>query len=163
MCNLMHVINFIIGGYIMNPNTDSDNNKDQKSIADLVSDLTREITTLFRQEIDLLKKEMSEKVGQTQSGLVSLIVGGAVAYAGLLVLLSSAVLGLSLFMAGWLAALLVAIVVLIIGFSMIAKARSNLKAQNLLPQKTVEQFKRDQDVARQHISRDNASKQQHTA
>ena len=163
MCNPLHVINSIRGGYIMNPNTESHNHKDQKSIADLISDLTREITTLFRQEIDLLKKEVSEKVGQAQNGVVSLLVGGAVAYAGLLVLLIAAVLGLSLFMDGWLAALLVAIVVLIIGFSMIAKARSNLKARNLLPQKTVEQFKRDQDVARQHMSRDNVSKQQHTA
>lgn len=148
----------------MNTSTDTHNKKDEKSIASLVSDLTREITTLFRQEIDLLKAEMSEKIGQTQSGVVSLIIGGAVAYAGLLVLLIAAVLGLSLFMDGWLAALLVAVVVLIIGFSMIAKARSNLKARNLMPQKTVAQLKRDQDMARQHTTnRDSTTKQQHTA
>ena len=146
----------------MNPNTDSPH-KDEKSIANLFSDLTREITTLFQQEIDLFKKEISEKVGQTQNGVISLVIGGAVAYAGLLVLLISAVLGLSLFMDGWLAALLVAVVVLIIGFIMIATAKSKLKAQNLLPQKTVAQFKRDQDMARQHISRNTATKQQHTA
>jgi xanthine/uracil permease len=147
----------------MNPSTDSHSKKEEKSIANLVSDLTREITTLFRQEIDLLKSEMSEKLGQTQSGVIALIIGGAVAYAGLLVFLIAAVLGLALFMDGWLAALLVAVVVLIIGLSMIAKARSNLKAQNLLPQKTVAQLKRDQDMARQHTSRDSSTNQQHTA
>ncbi|MGB3223072.1 MAG: phage holin family protein [Desulforhopalus sp.] len=147
----------------MNPNTDSHNKKDEKSIANLVSDLTKEITTLFRQEIDLLKSEMSEKIGQTQSGVVSLIIGGAVAYAGLLVLLLAAVLGLALFMEGWLAALLIAVVVLIVGFSMISKAKSNLKAQNLMPQKTVAQLKSDQDMARQHTSANKSTKQQHTA
>jgi uncharacterized membrane protein YqjE len=163
MCNLMYVITHYPGGYIMNPSTDSHNKKDDKSIVNLVADLTREITTLFRQEINLLKTEMSEKLGQTQSGVVSLIIGCAVAYAGLLVLLLAAVLGLALIMDEWLAALLVAVVVLIIGMILIAKARSNLKAQNLLPQKTVAQLKRDQDVARQHASRDSSTKQQHTA
>lgn len=148
----------------MNPNTDTNNKKDEKSIVNLVSDLTREITTLFRQEIGLLKSEMSEKIGQTQSGVVSLIIGGAVAYAGLLILLFAAVLGLALFMDGWLAALLVAVVVMIIGMSMIAKAKSNLKAQNLIPQKTVDQLKRDQDVVRQHTtSMDSDTKQHHAA
>ncbi|MBM9604051.1 phage holin family protein [Desulfopila inferna] len=99
----------------------------ENSIADLFTDLSREVTTLLRQEFGLAKTEMSEKAGQATSGLISLVVGGAVAYAGVLVLLMAAVLALGLFLDLWLSALIVAVVVLIIGISMIGKAKANLK------------------------------------
>jgi hypothetical protein len=124
--------------------------KEDKSIGALISDLTRDITTLFRQEISLVKTEMSEKVGQAESGATMLVVGGAVAYAGLLFLLIAAVLGLSLYMEPWLAALIVAAAALIIGLMMVAKGKSNLKARNLMPEKTVESLQRDKYLARKH-------------
>ncbi len=122
----------------------------EKSIADLFTDLSREITTLLRQEVGLAKTEMSEKAGQATSGLISLVVGGAVAYAGVLVLLMAAVLALGLFFDLWLSALIVAVVVLIIGVSMIGKAKANLKMHNLMPEKTIESIKRDKNVAQEH-------------
>jgi uncharacterized membrane protein len=124
--------------------------REDKSISTLLSDLTREITTLFRQEVLLVKTEISEKAGQAQSGLTSIVVGGAVAYAGVLVLLIAAVLGLSLIMPAWLAAFLVAVVVLVIGMSMIGKGKNNLRARNLMPRKSVESLQRDKQVAREH-------------
>ena len=121
-----------------------------KSIAQLFSDLTREITTLMRQEVGLVKKEVSEKVNQGKNGLISLVIGGAVAYAGLLVLLFAAVFALGKIMELWLAALAVAVVVLIIGMVMISKAKANLKAENLVPRRSVESLKRDTHLAQQH-------------
>ncbi len=126
--------------------------KEDKSIATLISDLTRDITTLFRQEILLVKTEVSEKVGQAESGMTMLIVGGAIAYAGLLFLLAAAVLGLSLYLQPWLSALIVAGVVLIVGLIMVAKGRKNLKARNLIPEKTVESLQRDKLLAQKHVT-----------
>lgn len=126
--------------------------KEEKTIGTLISDLTRDITTLFRQEIRLVKTEMTEKVEQAESGVTMLAVGGAVAYAGLLILLAAAVLGLSLYLEPWLAALIVAAVVLIIGLIMVAKGKSNLKARNFVPEKTVESLQRDKDLAQKHTT-----------
>jgi hypothetical protein len=124
--------------------------KEEKSIGALISDLTRDISTLFRQEILLAKTEMSEKVEQAESGATMLLVGGAVAYAGLLLLLAAAVLGLSLYLEPWLAALIVAAVVLLVGLVMVAKGKKNLKARNLMPEKTVESLQRDRYLAEKH-------------
>ena len=126
--------------------------KEEKTIATLISDLTRDITTLFRQEVRLVKTEMSEKVEQAESGMTMLVVGGAVAYAGFLFLLAAAILGLSLFLQPWLSALIVAAVVLIVGLVMVAKGRKNLKARNLLPEKTVESLQRDKLLAQKHVT-----------
>jgi hypothetical protein len=126
--------------------------KEDKSIATLISDLTRDITTLFRQEIRLVKTEVSEKVGQAESGMTMLVVGGAIAYAGLLFLLAAAVLGLSLYLQPWLSTLIVAGVVLIVGLIMVTKGRQNLKAHNLVPEKTVESLQRDKLLAQKHVT-----------
>jgi hypothetical protein len=126
--------------------------KEEKSIAGLISDLTRDITTLFRQEMNLVKTEMSEKVGQAESGVTMLIIGGAVAYAGFLVLLVAAVIGLSFVVEPWLAALIVACVALLIGIVLLMNGRSNLKAHNLIPEKTVESLQRDKYLAEKHAT-----------
>lgn len=126
--------------------------KEEKSITALISDLTRDITTLFRQEIRLVKTEMSEKVEQAESDITLLVVGGAVAYAGLLMLLIAAILVLSLYMEPWLAALIVAGVVLVSGLIMVGKGRKGLKARNLIPKKTVESLQRDRNLAQRHTA-----------
>ncbi|MDW7772625.1 MAG: phage holin family protein [Desulfobulbaceae bacterium] len=124
--------------------------RDEKSITVLLSDLTREITTLFKQEVRLVKIEMSEKIDQAESGVVWMIVGGALAYAGLLILLYAVVLGFSEVMAAWLSALIVAGVVMAIGLGIVGKGKAYLRARNLMPQKTVESLQRDKQVAQEH-------------
>ena len=136
----------------MNVNTQTSSQKGDKSISALISNLTEEISTLFRQEVGLVKTEMSEKAGQAQSGLMSMIIGGAVAYAGLLILLFAAVLGLALYMDAWLAALIVAGVVLIIGISMVGKGKSDLKARNLMPRKTMDSLRSDKRLTQEHTA-----------
>lgn len=126
--------------------------KEEKSVTGLLSDLTRDITTLFRQEIRLVKTEMSEKVEKAESGLTMLVVGGAVAYAGFLMLLVAAILGLSLYVDPWIAALIVAVVILVVGLIMLGRGKSNLKARNLMPEKTVESLQRDRSLAQKHTA-----------
>lgn len=126
--------------------------KEEKTITGLLSDLTRDITTLFRQEIRLVKTEMSEKVEQAESGMTMLVVGGAVAYAGFLMLLVAVILGLSLYVDPWIAALIVAVVILVVGLIMLGKGKSSLKARNLMPEKTVESLQRDRSLAQKHTA-----------
>ncbi|MEW6613756.1 MAG: phage holin family protein [Pseudomonadota bacterium] len=126
--------------------------KDERSLASLFKELTGEMSLLVRKEVELAKVETTEKVTQAGAGLASLAVGGAVAFAGFLVLLAALVLGLGQVMALWLAALIVGVVVLGIGFMLLQKGRDNLKAQNLTPRRTVESLRRDKQFAKEQMT-----------
>jgi hypothetical protein len=56
--------------------------KSDKSLATLLSDLSRETVDLIQKEIALAKAEMSQKVASAQTAVVSMAAGGAVAFAG---------------------------------------------------------------------------------
>ena len=93
---------------------DMDQRDESRGIGDLLGDLGRHVSTLVRKEIDLARVEVTSSVGRLSRGAAMAGAGGAVLYAGLLVLLLAIVLGL--IQAGidaWLAALIVAVVVVV--------------------------------------------------
>jgi len=89
--------------------------KDERSIGQLLKELTLESRTLLKQEVDLAKTEISEKATRLGANLGEVAVGGAVAFLGAIALLLAAVYGLtsllnkfmSLGVAAWLAPLIV--------------------------------------------------------
>jgi xanthine/uracil permease len=131
--------------------------KKEPSLAGLVTDFTRELSTLVRQEGQLMKAELSEKVSEAGAGVGSLTVGGAVLFAGFLLLLLAAVAGLNDIMDTvavdypWLSPLIIGTIVAIVGLVLLQKGRSNLKARNLMPKKSGESLRRDSEVLREHI------------
>jgi hypothetical protein len=127
--------------------------RDERSLGDLFSDLSRETTTLVRQEVQLAKAELTQSATEAARGIGMLVAGGAVAYAGLLFLLLAIVFGL--IEAGWdawLSALVVSLVVVAIGAVLVLRARESLKPANLAPQKTVETLKEDAAWAKEQIT-----------
>jgi xanthine/uracil permease len=123
--------------------------RDERSLGDLFSDLSRETTTLVRQEVQLAKAELTQSATEAARGIGMLVAGGAVAYAGLLFLL------LAIIEAGWdpwLSALVVGLVVVAIGAVLVLRARESLKPTNLAPQKTVETLKEDAAWAKEQIT-----------
>jgi hypothetical protein len=127
--------------------------RDERSLGDLFSDLSRETTTLVRQEVQLAKAELTQSATEVARGIGMLVAGGAVAYAGLLFLLLAIVFGL--IEAGWdawLSALAVGLVVVAIGAVLVLRARESLKPANLAPRRTVETLKEDQEWAKQQIT-----------
>jgi hypothetical protein len=127
--------------------------RDERSLGDLFSDLSRETTTLVRQEVQLAKTELTQSATEVARGIGMLVAGGAVAYAGLLFLLLAIVFGL--IEAGWdawLSALAVGVVVVAIGAVLVLRARESLKPANLAPRRTVETLKEDQEWAKEQIT-----------
>ena len=127
--------------------------RDERSLGDLFSDLSRETTTLVRQEVQLAKAELTQSATEAARGIGMLVAGGAVAYAGLLFLLLAIVYGL--IEAGWdawLSALAVGLVVVAIGAILVLRARESLKPANLAPRRTVETLKEDQEWAKEQIT-----------
>lgn len=127
--------------------------RDERSLGDLFSDLSRETTTLVRQEVQLAKAELTQSATEAARGIGMLVAGGAVAYAGLLFLLLAIVFGL--IEAGWdawLSALVVGLVVAAIGAVLVLRARESLKPANLAPRRTIETLKEDQEWAKEQIT-----------
>lgn len=116
----------------------------------LFSNLTDEVRTLVRNEIQLAQAEMAAKATQAAKGAASIAIAGAVMFCGLLVLLAAAVFGLSTVMPAWLAALIVGVVVLIIGAIMVQAGRKKLQKLNLTPDRTVASFRNDKEFTKQH-------------
>lgn len=127
--------------------------RDERSLGDLFSDLSRETTTLVRKEVQLAKAELTQSATEAARGIGMLVAGGAVAYAGLLFLLLAIVFGL--IQAGWdawVSALVVGLVVVAIGAILVLRARESLKPANLAPRRTVETLKEDQEWAKEQIT-----------
>ena len=124
---------------------------DDRSLKDLFADLTHNVTTLFRKEIELARAEISEKIGQTGTAVGLIAAGAILALAALIVLLQALALGLAeLGLAPGLAALIVGAVVAIIAFALLYKGMNNLKASSLTPTRTVEALRQDADVIKEH-------------
>lgn len=134
--------------------------KDDRSLGQLLKELTSETTTLLRQEVDLAKTEMSEKASRLGTNLGSLAVGGGVAFLGALALLAAAIYGLtsildqflSLGVAVWLAPLIIGLILAAVGYSLVKKALETLKRESLAPQKTTESLQENKEWLKQKIS-----------
>jgi len=112
---------------------------DDRSLGDLFAELSRETSVLVRKEVELATTEMSGKLKHagTQSGIIA--AGGALVHAGLLVLLAAIVILLAqVGVTPWLSALIVAIVVMAIGYAMANGAMSKLRQTSYKPTQTME-------------------------
>ena len=125
---------------------------DDRSLKDLLADLTDSITTLFRQEIQLARAETSEKISQVGVAIGAIAGGAILALAALIVLLQALVIGIAEagVPPGW-ASLIVGVVVAIIAYVLIHKGTSDLKASNLAPDRTMSSLKRDAQVVKEQV------------
>jgi xanthine/uracil permease len=117
--------------------------RDERSLGDLFADLSRQTSELVRQEVNLAKAEMTQKAREVSKDAGFIGAGGALAYAGLLVLLAMLVLLLGIWIPMWLSALIVGVVVVAIGGFLILRGRDGLTKTNLTPQQTVDTLKED--------------------
>jgi len=124
--------------------------QDDRSLGELFGDLTREMGTLVRQEVELAKTEMTQKATRAGRNIASIAVGGAVAYAGFLALLAAIVFGLvELGLAAWLSALIVGLVVAGIGYFLVQRGLTALKEMDPAPRQTIETLKEDAEWAKE--------------
>lgn len=108
-----------------------------QSVKSLLVELVNNVGKLVRQEVQLVQVETSEKASQALEGIFVIIGGLLVAFAALLILLQALVVGVANFVEPWLASVIVGVVVAIIAFAMIKYGQSNLKTENLTPDRTL--------------------------
>ena len=123
-----------------------------RSLGDLFGDLTDQLSRLIRQEIALARTETMARVTTVGRDAALVGAGGALAYAGLLVLLAAVVLWLiDVGLDAWAAALLVGALVAAIGGGMVLVGRNRLAAADLTPHRTIKTLQDDADWAKERL------------
>jgi len=123
---------------------------DDRSLKELLSDLTGSLTTLVRKEIQLARAETSEKITQSAVALGAIAAGGILALAALIVLLQALVIAITeLGVPPALSALIVGLVVAVIAYGLVYKGTNDLKASSLAPNRTIDSLRRDAHVVKE--------------
>ena len=126
--------------------------QDDRSLGELFAELAQETSTLVRQEVELARVELGQKAAGVGRAVASLVLGGAVAYAGFLAIMAAVIVALAdAGLPWWLSALLVGVVVAGVGYVLVARARTALQRVELAPRRTVETLKEDREWAKEQI------------
>ena len=116
----------------------------ETSTAELVTRLTQQSTELMRSELKLAQAEMTEKA--KKAGIGAGLFGGAglIALYGVGALIATIILVLALFLAPWLAALIVTVVLFAIaGVVALMGKKQVSQATPAAPEKTIDNVKQD--------------------
>ncbi|PWT71587.1 MAG: phage holin family protein [Chloroflexi bacterium] len=126
----------------------------EDALGDLLSQLISQTSALVQREIDLARTEMSQKVAQVSRGARMIAIGGALAYAGFLAILATAVIALVEYasLPWWVATLAVGALTLVIGLFVAMGGSRALQLQHLAPQKTLQMLKEDAEWARERAT-----------
>jgi hypothetical protein len=115
---------------------------DDRSLAELFAELSRETGLLVRKEVELATTEMTARAKIAGAHAATVAAGGALAHAGLLVFLAAVVIGLAqLGIEPWLSALIVAVVTIGIGYVVATKGLTSLRRTTIVPTETIQSIK----------------------
>jgi len=122
------------------------------SVVGLLRQLTHEVPSLFTKELALAKAEVQASLNTLKAGIAGVAGGAMVLMAGFIILLMAVVYGLSTMMAPWLAALIVGVVVMIIGFVMVQSGKKQFEPSHFKPDRTLDALNKDQEALRRKAS-----------
>jgi hypothetical protein len=115
----------------------------ETSIGQLIGNISDDLSTLFRQEVELAKAEVRQEATKAGKAAGMLGAAGFAGYLAVLLLSFAVVYGLSNVMdAGW-AALIVAVVWAIVGGVLYVSGRNKLRSVDPVPRQTVDTIKED--------------------
>jgi hypothetical protein len=115
---------------------------EERSIGELIGDLTRETTQLVRQEINLAKTELTVKATKVGKDIGLIAAGGVLAFTGALALVAFLILALiRLGLSPWLSALLVGVVLAGVGAALAMSGLKKLRDVDPVPHQAVEALK----------------------
>lgn len=118
--------------------------QDNRSLGELLAELSGETSRLVRKEVELATTEMTAKARTAGGHVATAAIGGALAHAGLLVLLAALVIGLAqLGMPAWLSATIVAVATMAIGYVLINKGAGALRTTSVVPTQAIQSLKED--------------------
>ena len=137
-----------------------DTAKADQSLGALIRELTREVSLLFHQEVELAKTELSEKAALVGRSVAAIALAGTIALLGGLALLLAVIAGLGALLdtflptgvAVWLSPLLVGAALSFYGYSRIQTALATLRHEGLVPKQTTQTLQENTQWLKAKIS-----------
>jgi|GEM_PF-807490 hypothetical protein len=132
-----------------------------RPVSDLFRELTRDVSTLVRQEAALAKAEMREKMAVYSRNGAIVGVGAVLALGGLLLLLGALSAGLAAWMDAsgmdpnvysWLAPLIVGVVTVTVAAILINRSINRIKSESPTPEKTAQSLREAGEWMKEKIS-----------
>ncbi|HEX8541629.1 MAG TPA: phage holin family protein [Pseudomonas sp.] len=134
------------------PNIPPTSSENETSVLGLIRQLAHEVPALVTKELALAKAELRETVETTKAGVAAVSGGAVVMLAGLIIVLLAAVYALAMIMQPWLAALIVGVVAMVVGFMMVQSGKKQFEASNLKPERTVNSLQKDKEAIQRKVS-----------
>ena len=120
-----------------------------KSLGDLVQDLSRQTSTLIRQEMRLAQAELTEKGKHASRGAGMFGGAGVIALYGVGALIAAAILGLATVLEPWIAAAAVGVGLLVIAGILALTGKKEIEeATPPKPELAIESVQRDVDTVK---------------
>lgn len=124
----------------------------QRPAAELVRDLSTQVSTLVRQEMELAKVELTAKGKEAGKGAGMFGGAGLLALYGVGALVAAAIIGLASAIPDWLAAIVVAVVLFAVaGILALMGKKHTQKAVPPAPQQTISSVKEDVRFTKEHV------------
>ena len=126
---------------------------EDRSLSELLSDVTGEIATLFRKEVELARAETSEQVSRAAKAGAMLGAAAVVGFLTLILLAFAAAWGLSELVPEGVAFLIVGLVFGLVAAILASAGKKKIASVNPMPDQTVQTLKADVQVAKDSFSR----------
>jgi uncharacterized membrane protein YqjE len=109
----------------------------QRSVPEVLQDIVGNLQEIIRSEFRLAKTELKEEASRAAKPVATFGAGLVLGFYGIGFLLLASVYGLSMVMAGWLAALIVGAFLAVVAMGLISSSSKKLKRVNPTPNKTM--------------------------
>jgi hypothetical protein len=131
----------------------SSNNQDtelrERPLGEVARDLTRDVTLLVRQEVELAKAEMTEKGRTAAPGLGMIGAAGVVGLMAAGALTAFLILVLSVFLPEWASGLIVGAVLAAVAYLLVKQGKERVEEAGApIPTQTIETVKEDVEWAK---------------
>ena len=124
-------------------------NMRNRSLGELFSDLSQDVSLLVRKEIQLARLEMSRIVGTLARRATFIAIGGVLCVAGLLALVATAILGgIALGLSPLVSSAIVTVLLFAIGGLLVSSGMSALRKDSLVPTETIQTLKDTGEIFR---------------
>jgi uncharacterized membrane protein YqjE len=120
----------------------------ERSLADVLQDIVRNIQNIVRSEVLLAKTEIREEIFKAGTASIMIVAGGLVGAFALFFLMFSAVYALTRVVPDWAAALIVGGALAVIAGGLVAVGAGRFKQVRPAPEKTIETLKENLEWAK---------------
>ena len=125
----------------------------ERPLSELLSDVTTQLQTLVRKEIELGRAEIKEEVSKATKGVAAFAVAGVVGFLAAVALVFAGAWGLAEIVPEGVAFLIVGVLLLAVAGILFAQGRKKVAEVKPVPEQTIETVKEDVETAKDSLQR----------